>query len=185
MGRSNASIRRVQKTRRGVGDGWHRRSAGLTRGQRVRGDEFARFRLETELSEESRIERARGRIPARTRRGRPGTLTPQWWRERRCGRAKGRSEFPAPAGCRPSRTYFAALTQRAAKAHVGERQITNPAHFRRRSNAVHAGGSLNRAVNPGRFLLRQTDFGNQSSTRSMHREDPPPVATLAGLAVQR
>ena len=115
MGRSNASIRRVQKTQRGVGDGYHRRSAGLTGGQRIRGDEFARFRLETELSEESRIERARGRIPARTRRGRPGTLTPQWWRERRCGRAKGRSEFPAPAGCRPSRTYFAALTQRAAK----------------------------------------------------------------------
>jgi len=49
-------------------------------------------------AEEPGIERIRGCFPAWKRRCRPGTLTSQWWRKRRCERAKGRAEIPAPAG---------------------------------------------------------------------------------------
>jgi hypothetical protein len=58
-----------------------------------------RFGLETERSERAWSRTDSQRFSMWKRRCRPGTLTSQWWRKRRCERAKGRIELPAPAGC--------------------------------------------------------------------------------------
>src|ERR1700753_3573690 len=119
-------------------------SAGFTAGNGFGMTNPPGVGLETEPSGEFRIERVRERISAWERRGRSGTPTPQGWPQRRCGRVKGRSEFPAPAVMQAVEDVFAALTHRTPKAPLASGKQRVRAHFRRRSNAVHAGGSLNR-----------------------------------------
>jgi len=98
--RLNTSIRRVfKKIRRGV-------EAGDKSGVLEIGAENGywamtspRIGLETERSGRVQYRTDSRRCSTAKRRCRPGTLTSQWWRKRRCERAKGRIEFGAPAGC--------------------------------------------------------------------------------------
>jgi hypothetical protein len=60
-----------------------------------------RFGLETERSEGAGDRTDPQEVSAWKRRCRPGALTLQWWRKRRCERAKGRIEIPVPADSGP------------------------------------------------------------------------------------
>ena len=92
------------KDLRGVETGEITGAPEIGAGQRVTGAEFALCRLRNRTERRSPGSNGFGGFSAWKRRGRPGTLTSQWWRKRRCERAKGRFEFPVPARCSsPSR----------------------------------------------------------------------------------
>ena len=87
-----------------------------------------RFGLETERSGRAGNRTDSPRSAMWKRRCRPGTLTSQWWRKRRCERAKGRTEFPVPAGCCAARSALIAETHGSPKGCNGERSGVHTEH---------------------------------------------------------
>jgi len=120
-----------------------------------------RFGLETERSGRAGSRTDSRRSSVWKRRCRPGTLTSQWWRKRRCERAKGRIEIPVPVECESDEdarcgrlSYDPSHAERRRWRAFG----SSAGNTRPRSERPHADGSLNRTVNRkflGYFQIRK------------------------------